>query len=206
MTSKAIDVRKRELYSTDQFYFPRGYEGIKGILISKGEINSRIRRISQELMADYKDKNPIFLGVMTGVVHFFSSLLLDTENFNFPFEYHFVRASSYIGTDRKKLKLQTPDLETLRGKDVVIVEDIVDSGYTLAGIREYLGDVPKSLEFCVMLDKKDKRIVKDIEPKYIGFTIPDYFVIGYGLDYNDKYRNFPHIAVLEEYVYSNGEK
>lgn len=202
MASKPIDVRKWNLYSTDQFYFPEGYEGIKGVLISKGEINSRIRRLSQELMDDYKEKNPIFLGVMTGVVHFFSSLLLDTENLNFPFEYHFVRAASYEGTERKKLKLKTPDLETLRGKDVVIVEDIVDSGYTLAGIREYLGDIPRSLEFCVMLDKKDKRVVKDIEPKYVGFIIPDYFVIGYGLDYNDKYRNFPHIAVLDESVYS----
>ncbi len=205
MASKPIDVRKRELYSTDQFYFPQGYEGIKGVLISKGELNSRIRRISEELMEDYKNRNPIFLGVMTGVIHFFSSLLLDTENLNFPFEYHFVRAASYEGTNRNKLKLQTPDLETLRGKDVIIVEDIVDSGYTLAGIQEYLGDVPKSLEFCVMLDKRDKRIVKEINPKYVGFIIPDHFVIGYGLDYNDKYRNFPHIAVLEKYVYSSGE-
>ncbi len=202
MTSKPIDVRKRNLYSTDQFYFPKGYEGIKGVLISKGELNSRIRRISEELMDDYKDKNPIFLGIMTGVIHFFSSLVLDTENLNFPFEYHFVKAKSYEGETRKSLKLQSIDLETLRDKDVVVVEDIVDSGYTLAGIKEYLGDIPKSIEFCVMLDKKDKRIVQGINPKYIGFIIPDYFVIGYGLDYNDKYRNFPHIAVLEEYVYS----
>jgi hypoxanthine phosphoribosyltransferase len=197
--SVPIDVRGRTPYSIDQFVIPNGSSDyIKEILISNGEIRDRVQKLRHEIADDYKDKELFVFGVLQGAAKFMFSLF---EDFPYVYNHRLIEAKSYIGTKAGPVSIGKIDANALKGKDVLIVEDIIDRGKTLDELLKKLNNFPKSIEICALLDKPDTRIV-DVDVKYTGFVIPDEFVIGFGLDYNNDFRYFPHIAVLKEEVYS----
>jgi len=169
-------------------------DDIKQELISAAEINQRVSELSVQLSADYKDKNLMLVCVLKGAAIFFADLF---RGLTIPAECDFVGLSSYgrSTTSHGKVKI-THNLESdIKGKDVLIVEDIVDTGLSLSYLKnELLSKEPASLKVCCCLDKPARRL-KPLVIEYVGFEIPNYFVVGYGLDLAEKYRNLPYIAV-----------
>lgn len=175
-------------------------QDIERILISEEELQARIAEMGKELAADYQDKEPIFIGVLKGVVNFFKDMVTATP---IRCQYDFMATSSYgSGTSSSGNVQLLKDVSTdIKGRHVVILEDILDSGMTLKFVKERLESMgPASLKICTLLDKPERRKV-DIKADYIGFTVPNAFVVGYGLDYNEFYRNLPFIGVLKPEVY-----
>lgn len=165
-------------------------------LISKEKLEQRICEIAKQIEEEYKDKEITLICILKGSV-FFTVDLAKRINGNVKLE--FIRASSYIdgtessGTVEMKLDLQ----DSIEGKDVIIVEDIIDTGRTLSYLIDYMKTKnPKSMKLCTLLDKPERRIY-NVKVDYTGFQIPDKFVVGYGLDVDEKYRNFPYIAYIE---------
>lgn len=176
-------------------------QDIERVLISEEELQKRIAELGKQVAADYADKEPIFVGVLKGVVNFFTDMVRATP---IRCQYEFMAVSSYgSGTSTsgtvKLLKDVTCDI---KGRHVVILEDILDTGLTLKFVTEHLRAMePASLKICTLLDKPERRKV-DVFADYIGFTIPNEFVVGFGLDYQEFYRNLPFIGVLKPEVYS----
>ncbi len=169
---------------------------IDRILLTQEQIQSRIRELGAALSAEYAEKTPIFIGVLRGAVHFFTDLTLQ---FPHPCQYDFIGAASYLdGTQTSgHVKLTKEVMSDIRGRHVIIVEDILDTGLTLRFVKDHLLLMqPASLKLCVLLDKPERRRA-DIAADYVGFTIPNEFVVGYGLDYNELYRNLPYIGILK---------
>ena len=164
-------------------------------LISEDEINTRVCEIAEELYQKFHDEEVIFVCTLKGAVFFACDLL---KRYKGDARIEFLRVSSYEGeSSTGKINLKLPlKAENINSKNVVIIEDIVDTGYTLEYITKYVKDMnPKTLFTCTLLDKKERRVV-DINADYTGFVIDDLFVIGYGLDYDQKYRNLPFIGVV----------
>ena len=165
------------------------------VLFNEEEIMKRNEEIAKELYAKFHDEEVVFVCTLKGAVFFACDLL---KKYPGDARIEFLRVSSYEGeSSTGKINLKLPlNAEKINGKNVVIVEDIVDTGYTLDYITDYVKNMhPKSLITCTLLDKKARRKV-EIEPDYCGFAIDDLFVIGYGLDYDQKYRNLPYIGVV----------
>lgn len=176
-------------------------QDIERVLITEDELQARIAELGRELAADYADKKPIFIGVLKGVVNFFADMVRATP---IRCQYEFMAVSSYgAGTATSgKVNLLKDVTCDIKGRHVVILEDILDSGLTLEFVSEHLRAMePASLKICTLLDKPERRKV-DVYADYIGFTIPNEFVVGYGLDYDEYYRNLPFIGVLKPEVYS----
>ena len=178
---------------------------VEFVLIDNKTLMKRIKELAKEISKDYKGKKPVFLCLLKGSLPFMAEL---TTHINIPIEYECVKASSYSNTTSTgTVSVAVEMMSSLKGKDVIIVEDIVDTGHTIKKILSVLNEKePASIEIVTMLNKSARREVEEINPKYIGFEIPDYFVIGYGLDYNEYYRNLPYIGVLKEEVYKNNEQ
>ncbi|MBE5816367.1 MAG: hypoxanthine phosphoribosyltransferase [Clostridiales bacterium] len=164
-------------------------------LISAEQIQKRIKELARELESIYKDKNPLMVGVLKGCVYFLTDL---TKEMDMDLELDFMIVSSYGASTRTSGVVKIiKDLErNIEGRDVVIVEDIIDSGLTLS----YLVDVlktrnPSSVRVCTLLDKKTSRKA-NMSADFVGFDIPDEFVVGYGLDYAERYRNLPGVYML----------
>ncbi len=166
-------------------------------LISKERLKKKVKKLASQISEDYKDKNPILVGILKGSFVFLADLIRELK---ISHQIDFISVASY-GSRKKASGVVRllKDLSTnIEGKDVIIVEDIVDSGLTLNYIRNNLSTRnPKSLEVVTLLDKKERRRV-NIPLKYVGFSIPSCFVVGYGLDYDEQYRNLPYVAKLEE--------
>ncbi len=162
------------------------------IVLTSEQIQARVKEIGARISADYDGKNPIIICMLKGAVYFFTDL---TRNINCPFTIEFARLSSYRnGTTGGEMQLVSDIVADIGGKDVIIVEDIVDSGKTLAYFIDLLKSKnPSSIKICAFLDKKERREV-DIRSDYVGFDIPCGFVIGYGMDYAEKYRELPFLA------------
>ncbi len=173
---------------------------IERVLITEEQIHNRIKELGEQLTADYKDKNPIFVGVLKGVVVFFSDMIRAVP---IPCQIDFMAVSSYSGTSSTGVVKMKQDLTAdITGRHVVILEDILDSGLTLKHTVEYLKTKnPASVKICTFLDKPEGRKA-EIEADYVGFTVPNLFVVGYGLDYNEKFRNLPYVGILKPEVYS----
>lgn len=170
------------------------------ILYSEQEIQEKIKEVAAQLDRDYDGKNPLLVGILKGSFIFFADLVramkidLDTE---------FMAVSSYgSGTTSSGVVRFKKDLDVpIEGRDVILVEDIVDTGYTLKHLKELLYlRRPNSIKIASLLNKPDRRRV-DLQPEYKCFDCPDEFVIGFGLDYDEKYRNLPYIGVLKESVF-----
>lgn len=177
------------------------YNDLKKILITKEEIDKRIRELAEELDRDYQGKRPLMVAVLKGSVMFYTDLL---RAMKIPLELDFISISSYGNKTRSSGEVRMiKDLDrSIEGRHVVIVEDIVDSGYTLSYLKRMLfSRRPQSVKICALLDKFERREVP-LEPDYKGFDIGNEFVVGYGLDYAEMYRNLPEIGVLKEEIYT----
>ena len=166
------------------------------ILIPEEKIRERVAQLGKEISRDYKGKIPVLVNILKGGIIFLSDLVREMEVLH---EIDFMSVSSYNSqTESTGVVRILADLSiNIEGRDVIIVEDIVDSGLTLDYIRHILqARRPKSLRICTLLDKRARREVA-VPLDYVGFEIPDAFVIGYGLDYVQKYRNLPYVAVLK---------
>ena len=166
------------------------------VLLSEEEVNERIRAIGEQISKDYAGKEIHMICVLKGGVFFMCEL---AKRISVPVSLDFMAVSSYGGDTKSSgvVKIVKDLDENIQGKDVLVVEDIVDSGRTLSCLMELLRERgPASLQLCTLLDKPDRRVIP-VEVNYTGFTIPDEFVVGYGLDYAQKYRNLPYIGVVE---------
>ena len=167
------------------------------VLIKEESIQKRISELAKKISVDYKDKELVLICVLKGAVYFAIDLSKKIEN---DLILDFVKVSSYKEAEETSGNIEfNLDISTdIKGKDVIIVEDIIDSGITLNYLHDYLiAKKPNSLKICVLLDKKERR-KKDIKVDYIGFEIEDKFVIGYGLDYKEKYRNLPYVGYMDK--------
>ncbi|MBE6065544.1 hypoxanthine phosphoribosyltransferase [Clostridium cochlearium] len=174
---------------------------IKEILYDEEALRKKIKEMGKKISEDYKGKDLILIGVLKGSVIFMADLM---KEINIPCNMDFMAVSSYGNSSETSgvvRILKDLDFE-IENRDVLIVEDIIDSGITLRYLVDYLkGRKPASIEIVCLLNKQERRKA-DINVKYIGFDVPDYFIVGYGLDYAEKYRNLPYIAILKEEVYS----
>jgi len=165
-------------------------------LFAEGDVQRQVRRLAREISRDFAGREVLLVGILKGAFIFMADL---ARRVAFPVKMDFVRLASYGGGTESFGKVRiTKDLETsLQGKDVLIVEDIIDTGVTLKYLfRRLKARRPRSLKSVVLLDKPSRRKVR-FQPDYVGFTIEDHFVVGYGLDYNEEYRNLPGIYVLK---------
>ena len=166
------------------------------ILIPEDKIIARTKEMAEELSKKYEGKEVVAIGILNGAVYFMTEL---TRNMTIPVEIDFMLASSYgAGTVSSGHVMVNKDLErSIKGKCVLLIEDVVDTGRTLKLIREMLYErEPESIEICALLDKPSRREV-DLKAEYTGFEIPDAFVVGWGLDYDQKYRNLPYVGVVK---------
>lgn len=163
-------------------------------LITADDIREKVREIGSEISRDYAGKQPVIVGILNGALIFMADLMREID---LPLEAYMMAASSYDGCESTgTVEIIKPLDASIAGRDVILVEDIVDTGITLDCLLESLQDEkPASLEVCALLDKKSCRQV-EVPIKYIGFEIPDEFVVGYGLDYNQRYRNLPYVASM----------
>ena len=176
-------------------------EDVLRVLLSEDEIREKVRELGGKITADYKNSNLMLVTVLKGAVVFLADLM---RQIDVPAEIDFMVVSSYgSGVKSSGVVKIVKDLDVpLAGKDILIVEDILDSGLTLSYIKELLESRgPRSIRIATLLDKPSRRKV-DLQADYIGFSVPDEFVIGYGLDYDEKYRNLPYIGILTPEVYS----
>ena len=176
------------------------YENFEKILISKEELSLKIKELANRFSEDYKGLNPLFICILKGSVYFTADLL---RELSIPCEMEFMAVSSY-GADTKssgEVKLVKDLNVAIHDRHVIIVEDIVDSGNTLSYLKRLLMQrKPASVKICTLLDKPERRKV-ELEPDYSCFIIPDEFVVGYGLDYDEKFRNIPEVCILKRSVY-----
>ena len=174
---------------------------IKEVLISQEQIKDSVEKIARQIEKDYEGKEVLFVGLLKGSVAFMADLL---KAYTKTCTIDFMAVSSYgSGTQSSGRVNIIKDLsQPIDGKDIVIVEDIIDSGNTLSFIKAYFSAKnANSVKICTLLNKPSRRVV-DIDVDYIGYDIPDEFVVGYGLDYDEHYRNLPYIGILKRSVYS----
>lgn len=174
---------------------------IAKVLISEEELKTRIAEMGAQLSEEYEGKNVVLVCILRGAVHFFSDL---ARSMTCMTEFDFMSISSYGNSSRTSGVVRlAKDMDTsITGRHVLIVEDIMDSGYTLKHLKKVLlAREPASLKICCLLDKPSRREC-DITPDYVGFTIPNEFVVGYGLDCENYYRNLPYVGVMKPEIYS----
>ena len=175
-------------------------EDMAKVLFEDHEIQKRVQELAKEICEEYRDKNPIIIGVLRGAVLFFTDLI---KCLDIHMEMNFLAISSYGNSMESsgEIRIQYDMQESIKGRHVLIVEDIIDTGLTIDHLKEILeARHPESIKVCSLLDKPSRRKV-DVTGDYIGFVVPDEFVVGYGLDYAGKYRNLNYIGVLKPEVY-----
>lgn len=175
-------------------------KGIERILVAEDEIKEICKKLGEQISKDYAGKKPLLVGILKGSVVFMADLM---RHITCDCEIDFMAVSSYSGTETTGVVQFKKDMDVSpEGRDIILVEDILDSGVTLSYLKKMLMQRnAKSLAICAFLDKPTNHRV-EIEAEYVGKAIPDEFVIGYGLDYNEKYRNLPFVGVLSPEVYS----
>lgn len=174
---------------------------IQQILLTEEQIKIRIRELGEVLTAEYADKDPVIVGVLKGVVVFYADMLREIK---VPCQIDFMWLSSYAGTNSTGSLIVRQDVTAdIKGRHVLILEDIYDTGNSLEFTVKHLKKKePASLKICTLLDKPERRKPGiTLQADYVGFTIPNAFVVGYGLDYNEKYRNLPFVGILKPEVY-----
>ncbi len=166
------------------------------VLISEEEVDARIRELAAQISKDYQGQEIHLICILKGSSMFTCDL---AKRITVPVTFDFMSVSSYGGDTKSSgvVKIVKDLDESIQGKNVIVVEDIIDSGRTLSYLVDLLRDRgPKTLRLCTLLDKPSRRVVQ-VPVAYTGFQIPDEFVVGYGLDYDQKYRNFPYVGVVE---------
>ncbi|MDR0914248.1 MAG: hypoxanthine phosphoribosyltransferase [Oscillospiraceae bacterium] len=174
---------------------------ISKVLISEQELDNLVTKLANQINLDYNGKELVLIGLLKGSVVFMTDLI---RKINLPCTIDFISVSSYGDSTEStgRVKINFDVSQSVAGKHVVIVEDIIDSGNTISYMLKYFdGKGAESVKICTLLDKPDRRVA-DIEVDYSGTIIPDEFVVGYGLDYAEKYRNLPYVGILNPNVYS----
>lgn len=174
---------------------------VEEVLLSHNDIVKICEKLGKQLTNDYKGKNPVLIGLLKGSVPFLAELI---KHISCDLEIDFMQVSSYKGVKSTGTVVMLKDIITaVKGRHVLLVEDIVDTGLTLKEVMNVMDDRgAESIEIVTLLDKPENRVV-EMKPKYVGHTIPNKFVIGFGLDFNEKYRNLDYIGVLKESEYKN---
>lgn len=176
---------------------------MKEILVTEDDIKARLKNLGSKISIDYRDKFPLLICILRGAFLFLADLIREIE---IPLSIDFMAISSYGGKPESNGEIKIlKDIDTsIEGRHVLIIEDIVDTGLTMDSVTRLLNTrKPKSLKICTLLDKVERRQIK-VNIDYYGFKIPNKFVVGYGLDYEEKYRNLPYIGVLKEEIYKGG--
>ena len=175
------------------------HKDIKEVLYSEEYLDNVNKKLGKEITEFYQGRTPTLIGVLKGASMFMMDLV---RYIDLDIEFDFIKVSSYEGTTSTgniRVKKE-PDMD-ITGKDLLFVEDIIDTGRTLKFLSEYfLNKGAKSVEFVTLFDKKARRVV-DFHPRFTGIDVPDYFIVGYGLDFNEKYRNLPYVGILKEEMY-----
>ena len=174
---------------------------IKEILLTEEQIQSKVKELAKQLSEEYAGKDPVFIGVLKGVVVFFADMV---RNIDIPCEFDFMSISSYSGTSTTGRTEVRKDVSVdIKDRHVIILEDIFDTGTSLTfTVNHLLNKQPASLKVCTLLDKPERRKPGiTLKPDYVGYTVPNEFVVGYGLDYNEHYRNLPYIGILKPEIY-----
>ncbi len=177
------------------------HQDLEKILICKEDIENRVKEIGAEITRDYKGESVLMVGILRGAVVFFSELV---KNVDLDVRFDFMVVSSYgaSSTSSGEVRIIKDISQPIEGQNVLIIEDIIDTGNTLENLkRMLLTRNPKSLKIVSLLDKPSRRTV-EMEGDYVGFEVPNEFVVGYGLDYDEKYRNLPEIGVLKAEIYT----
>ena len=174
---------------------------IEKVLLTEEQIQSKVKELAKQLSDEYAGKDPVFIGVLKGVVIFFADMV---RNIDIPCQFDFMSISSYSGANSTgRTEIRKDVSVDLKDRHVVILEDIFDTGTSLTfTVNHLLNKQPASLKACTFLDKPERRKPGvTLVPEYIGYTVPNEFVVGYGLDYNEHYRNLPYIGVLKPEIY-----
>ena len=174
---------------------------IKEVLLTEEQIQAKVKELAAQISKDYEGKNPIFVGVLKGVVIFFADMV---RSMDIPCEIDFMSIASYSGTTSTgRTEIRKDVSVDIKDRHVVILEDIFDTGTSLTfTVNHLLNKQPASLAVCTFLDKPERRKPGvELVPEYVGYTIPNEFVVGYGLDYNEQFRNLPYIGILKPEVY-----
>jgi hypoxanthine phosphoribosyltransferase len=174
-------------------------QDIQQVFLSAEQIQQRVAELGAEISRDYQDRQPIMVGALKGVICFLADLL---RSVTIQVEVDFIAISSYSAEARDRgVVRMVKDLDIpITGRDVIFVEDVVDTGLTLSYLMNTLrARQPASLEVCALFDKETRRLI-NLPIRYKGFDLPDYFVVGYGLDHHERYRNLPYVGVLKPEV------
>lgn len=182
---------------------PRWRREVDRILITEEELARRVRSLGRAIKRDFRGQDLVIVALLNGTVLFLADLV---RQLNIPLRLDFIGVSSYgAGTESGTLVFTKELRLGVRNRQVLLVDDILDTGRTMSRVLEKLrGLGPTRMKVCVLLDKPERRVV-DIKPDYVGFTIPDEFVVGYGLDFAERYRNLPFVGVLRPELYKNAE-
>ena len=174
---------------------------IERVLFSEEQLKSRIKEVGAQISKDYYGKDPVVVGILKGVVPFYSAMV---QSITIPLEEDFMCVSSYSGIESTGKIILRKDVDAdIRGRHVLILEDILDSGRTLKAIVEMLKDrKPASVKICTLFDKPEGRKIP-LTADYVCYDVPNEFVVGFGLDYNEYYRNLPYVGVLKPSVYQD---
>ena len=174
---------------------------IKEVLLTEQQIQDKVKELADQISREYAGKDPVFIGVLKGVVIFFADMV---RNIDIPCQIDFMSISSYSGTTTTgRTEIRKDVSVDIKGRHVVILEDIFDTGTSLTfTVNHLLNKGPASLKVCSFLDKPERRKPGvTLVPDYVGYTIPNEFVVGYGLDFNEHYRNLPYIGILKPEIY-----
>ncbi len=177
------------------------HRDLESILLTEEQIAAKVAELGEILTKEYEGKNPVIIGVLNGVVVFYADMV---RKIKVPCQMDFMSIASYSGTTSTGNTVLRQDLKTdIEGRHVLILEDIFDTGRSLSYTVELLKlRKPASIKICTLLDKPERRMSDvTLEADFVGFTIPNVFVVGYGLDYDEKYRNLPYIGILKPEVY-----
>lgn len=175
------------------------FNDIERVSVSKEEIEKIVKRLGSEISKDYQDKNPLIIGLLKGTIFFMVDLL---KNIDIKCTLDFMKASSYSGASSTGNVMIKGDIPEVDGRHVILIDDILDTGRTIKSVKElFESRNALSVKVCVLLNKPEGRVV-DIEADYVGGLVENEFVVGYGLDYDEQYRNLPFIGVLKREVYS----
>jgi hypoxanthine phosphoribosyltransferase len=183
---------------------PRWRQEVERVLITEAQLARRVKILAHEIEHDFRGRETVVVSLLSGTVMFLADLI---RHLNMPLRLDFIGVSSYgLGTESGDL-IFTKELRLdVRGRDVLLIDDILDTGKTLSRVLPKLRVLkPRRIKVCVLLDKPERRIEK-VKADYVGFSIPDFFVVGYGLDFAERYRNLPFVGVLHPHVYKEACK
>jgi len=172
---------------------------VERILITEAQLARRVKSLAQEVEADFRGHETVVVSLLSGTVMFLADLI---RHLNLPLRLDFIGVSSYgAGTESGELVFTKELRIDVRGRDVLLVDDILDTGKTLSRVLPKLNALkPRRIKTCVLLDKAERRVEK-VQADYVGFEVPDFFVVGYGLDFAERYRNLPFVGVLHPHIY-----